>query len=490
MLAGVVQGEGRRGAQARLYGALRAAILEGRLPPGARLPASRALAQEAGVARQTVVQVYERLVDEGYASARVGAGTFVAPGLPAARAGPLPPLLPPPPALPDAPPPPGGSAWARRALAAPREPWAADRPAFDFRPGVPDWEIFPHVRWRRLLARRWREAGRSPALERYGDPAGYWPLREALAGYLTRSRGLRCTPEQVVVVSGSQQALDLLARVGLDPGDAAALEEPGYPPARAVLQAAGARLVPLAVDDGGLVTRLAGLTPRLLYVTPSHQYPTGATLSLTRRLQLLEWAAGAGTLVVEDDYDSELRYAGPPLPALQGLDRRGCVAYVGSCSSVLFPPLRVGWIVAPPALVAPLVAAKWLADRQTPTLDQQVLTDFITGGHLTRHLRRARALYGARRAALVGAVARDLPACRLGGEAAGLQTPLYLPPGAAESAVVRAAGARGVGVYPLGPCYGAGPGPPGLLLGYCALAEPAIAEGVRRLALALEESER
>jgi GntR family transcriptional regulator/MocR family aminotransferase len=150
----------------------------------------------------------------------------------------------------------------------------------------------------------------------------------------------------------------------------------------------------------------------------------------------------------------------------------------------------VGWIVAPPALVAPLVAAKWLADRQTPTLDQQVLTDFITGGHLTRHLRRARALYGARRAALVAAVARHLPACRLGGEAAGLQTPLYLPPGAAESAVVRAAGARGVGVYPLGPCYGAGPGPPGLLLGYCALAEPAIAEGVRRLALALEASER
>ena len=244
------------------------------------------------------------------------------------------------------------------------------------------------------------------------------------------------------MVSGSQQALDLLARVGLDPGDAAALEEPGYPPARAVLQAG--RGPPGAPGGGrrgagdpasrldsrlpGLPARLAGSNPRLLYVTPSHQYPTGATLSLARRLQLLEWAAGAGTLVVEDDYDSELRYAGPPLPALQGLDRRGCVAYVGSCSSVLFPPLRVGWIVAPPALVAPLVAAKWLADRQTPTLDQQVLTDFITGGHLTRHLRRARALYGARRAALVAAVARHLPACRLGGAAAGLQAPLYLPP--------------------------------------------------------------
>ena len=257
------------------------------------------------------------------------------------------------------------------------------------------------MRWRRLLARRWREAGRSPALGRYGDPAGFRPLREALAGYLARARGVRCSPEQVVVVSGSQQALDLLARVCLDPGDAAALEEPGYPPARAVLLAAGARPVPLPVDAAGLVVGAlpppAG-APRLVYVTPSHQYPTGVTLSLTRRLQLLEWAAASGALVVEDDYDSELRYAGPPLPALQGLDARGRVAYVGSCSSVLFPPLRVGWIVAPPPLVAPLVAAKWLADRQTPTLDQQVLADFINGGHLARHLRRARALYGARRA--------------------------------------------------------------------------------------------
>jgi GntR family transcriptional regulator/MocR family aminotransferase len=247
--------------------------------------------------------------------------------------------------------------------------------------------------------------------------------------------------------------------------------------------------VPLPVDAAGLVVGAlpppAG-APRLVYVTPSHQYPTGVTLSLTRRLQLLEWAAASGALVVEDDYDSELRYAGPPLPSLQGLDEQGCVAYVGSCSSVLFPPLRVGWIVAPPPLVAPLVAAKWLADRQTPTLDQQVLADFINGGHLARHLRRARALYGARRVALVAAVGRSLPGCRLGGEAAGLQTPLLLPAGVEEGAVVRAAGARGVGVYPLGPCYGAAPpGAPGLLLGYCALDEAAIDEGVRRLGQAL-----
>ncbi len=479
------EGRGRgRGAQARLYAAVRAAILDGRLQAGARLPATRVLAQESGVARQTVVQVYERLIDEGYATGRVGAGTFVSVGLPTACSVPLPAIPPPPPPPPE----PVGSAWVRRALAAGRETWESDRPAYDFRPGVPDWEIFPHVRWRRLLARRWREAGCAPALGRYGDPGGYRPLREALAGYLARARGVRCTPEQVVVVSGSQQALDLLARVCLDPGDAAALEEPGYPPARAVLQAAGARLVPLPVDAAGLVVGAlppANEAPRLVYVTPSHQYPTGVTLALARRLQLLAWAAAAGTLVVEDDYDSELRYAGPPLPALQGLDERGGVAYVGSCSSVLFPPLRVGWIVAPPALVAPLVAAKWLADRQTPTLDQQVLADFISGGDLGRHLRRARTLYGARRAALVAAVGRSLPSCRLGGEAAGLQTPLHLPPGTDEGAVVLEASVRGVGVYPLGPCYGTGPAAPGLLLGYCALDEPAIDEGVRRLGEAL-----
>jgi GntR family transcriptional regulator/MocR family aminotransferase len=387
---------------------------------------------------------------------------------------------------------------------------------------VPDWGAFPHVRWRRLLARRWREAGRaggepdgSPsgepaALSQYGDPAGYLPLREALATFLGRFRGVRCTAGQIVVVSGSQQALDLLARVCLDPGDGAAVEEPGYLPARAVLLAAGARLLPAPVDDAGLVVEAlpAPPSPKLVYVTPSHQYPTGATLSLARRLALLDWAederdnspradspraaGSAGALIVEDDYAGELRYAGRPLPALQGLDERGRVAYVGSCSSVLFPPLRVGWIVAPPPLVGALVAAKWLADRQTPTLDQQVLADFIAAGDLARHLRRSRALYGARRAALAGAVARHLPGCVLGGEAAGLQAPLYLPGGVDEAALVGAAAAEGIGVYPLGPCYGwASSGRrPGLLLGYCAMAAPAIEEGVRRLGAALQAARR
>ncbi|MGH2351394.1 MAG: PLP-dependent aminotransferase family protein, partial [Chloroflexota bacterium] len=263
--------------------------------------------------------------------------------------------------------------------------------------------------------------------------------------------------------------------------------------------------------------------PKLVYVTPSHQYPTGVTLALARRLELLEWAARARALIVEDDYDSELRYAGRSLPALQGLDERGCVAYVGSCSTVLFPPLRVGWIVAPPALLAPLTAAKWLADRQTSTVEQQVLADFIAGGEFTRHLRRSRALYAARRSALVAAVRRHLGAMEgvgppnasvLGGEAAGLQAPLYLPEHLSEAAVVTAAAARGVGVYPIGACYdlplpadptglpsesarrwagdawgGAGRRHrrPGLLLGFAALPEKAIDQGVRRLGDALRD---
>jgi GntR family transcriptional regulator/MocR family aminotransferase len=452
----------------------------------------------------------------------VGAGTFVSAALPVPHpairpAGPAPasPAAAPPRPRPAAPPP--RSHWAERALLAPREAWLPERPEFDFRPGVPDWEAFPQARWRRLLSRRWKEAGRLPALGQYGDPAGYRPLRDALARYLAQSRGVRCTADQIVIVSGSQQGLDLLTRVCLDPGDVAAVEEPGYPAARAILSAAGVRLVPVPVDDAGAVVEALpveqrGTAPRVVYVTPSHQYPLGGTLPLSRRLALLEWAGRTGALVVEDDYDSELRYAGAPLPALQGLDERERVAYIGSCSSVLFPPLRLGWVVAPPALVAPLVAAKWLADRQTSTLEQQVLADFIAAGDFTRHLRRSRTLYGARRAALATAVGRHLPgACELAGTTAGLQTPLLLPDGISEEAVVAAAAARGVGVSPLGQCYLPAPaavespgsgtdleGPigatrqrvrrqTGLLLGFAAMREPTIDEGSRRLAAALSD---
>ncbi|MGH2369791.1 MAG: PLP-dependent aminotransferase family protein, partial [Chloroflexota bacterium] len=265
-----------RGLQRRLYEALQSAILSGRLAAGTRLPPTRQLAEEAGISRQTAVLVYERLIAEGYLTGRIGAGTYVSAALQGSAV-----VAPPVVAAAALP----RSSWAERAMTVPHDVESAEfrvsssefrgsegsnsEPAtrngrnaslaFDFRPGVPDWEAFPHTRWRRLLSRTWRDAGRLPALGQYGDPAGYRPLREALAAYLARSRGLRCTAEQVVIVNGSQQALDLLARVCVDPGDVAAVEEPGYPPARAIFAAAGARLLPVSVDDAGLI--VGNLTP-------------------------------------------------------------------------------------------------------------------------------------------------------------------------------------------------------------------------------------
>jgi GntR family transcriptional regulator/MocR family aminotransferase len=328
----------------------------------------------------------------------------------------------------------------------------------------------------------------------YGDPAGYGPLRQAIAGHLARSRGVRCKPDQVVVVNGSQQAADLLARVWLDPGDAAVFEDPGYPEAALALRAYGVYVLPTPVDDDGLIVeRLPGTGeppalggPRLVYATPSHQFPTGAVLSLGRRLALLEWAAARGALIIEDDYDSEFRYEGRPLESLQGLDEAGRVAYVGSFSTALFPPLRVGYAVLPERLVEPFVAAKWLADRQTATIDQQVLADFIAEGHFARHLRRMGRLYRKRRDALLAALDEYLAGVvEPSGAGAGLHLVAWLRKGWREEQVTAAATAAGVGVYPLGRFRLGGGGRPGLLLGYAALDEVQIRQGVRRLAEAI-----
>jgi GntR family transcriptional regulator/MocR family aminotransferase len=304
---------------------------------------------------------------------------------------------------------------------------------------------------------------------------------------------VRCNASQVVVVNGSQQAADLLARVWLDPGDAAAVEDPGYPEAALALRAYGVYVLPTPVDEDGLqVERLPKPSdpqaPRLIYVTPSHQFPTGTVLSLRRRVALLEWAAQRGALLLEDDYDSEFRYEGRPLESLQGLDQGGRVAYVGSFSTALFPPLRIGYAVLPPELVEPFVAAKWLADRQTATIDQQVLADFIQAGHFSRHLRRMGRLYGLRRAALLSALAEHLPqAVQAGGAGAGLHLVAWLRDDVDEQAVAAVAADRDVGVYPLGRSRLRAQGRPGLLLGYAALGEHEIQEGVRRLAEALAD---
>src|SRR5436309_10489439 len=398
--------DGRERLADQVYRSIRRAILGGALRPGGRLPPTRALAGEVGVARNTVLLAYEQLLAEGYAVGRVGSGTYVAASLPDT---PLASAAPPETAA-------GPASIAPRALSAFGRHLLRDgavsafpvpaRPVrYDFRYGLPALDGKAVDLWRRLGRRRL--GPRAPASLGYGPPEGHLPLRQALADYLPRARGVQCRPEQIVVVNGSQQALDLAARVLLDPGDSVVVEEPHYLGARRAFLAAGASLVPVPVDADGLdparLPRPAGHV-RLAYVTPSHQFPTGAVLSLPRRLALLAWARRAGAWVIEDDYDSEYRYEGRPIEALQGLDQGARVLYVGTLSKVLFPALRLGYLVLPEPLVPPFVRAKALTDRHTPTFEQEVLADLIGEGHFERHLRRTRTRNAAGRAALLDAL--------------------------------------------------------------------------------------
>jgi GntR family transcriptional regulator / MocR family aminotransferase len=480
----------------QIYRQVRQAILEGRLSSGDRLPATRDLAAKLGLARNTVARAYADLLAEGYLAGRVGSGTYVASELGAGS--------------------PQGSAlgapvegdglagsprgltdWGSRVL---REvPDGSRGPAlpYDFRLSTPDWDAFPRVLWLQLLGRAVRREAEE--LGRYGEPAGYFPLRQAIARHLALSRGVVATAEQVVIVGGSQQALDLLTRLWIRPGATVVVEEPGYPEARRAFTAVGAKLLPIPVDADGLDVeslerQTAASAARLVYVTPSHQFPTGVTLSLARRLALLEWAGRRDVLIVEDDYDSEFRYTGRPVESLQGLDRFGRVVYLGTFSTVLFPPLRVGYVVLPPDLVGPFVKAKWLADRQTPTLEQLALTDFLTEGHFGRHLRRMRRVAAERRAALLAAVADHLDSQTEQLTAStGMHVMLPLPsvlgtsPFDLEAAIALRAAARGVGVYPAGPCCVGPPAAPALLLGFAALPTARIQEGIGRLAQAVRE---
>ncbi|ABG03115.1 transcriptional regulator, GntR family [Rubrobacter xylanophilus DSM 9941] len=469
----------------QLYEGLRGAILGGRLSPGARLPSTRELAAGLGVSRNTATSAYVQLLAEGYLEGRVGSGTYVARSLPddllRARPGP------------------GreaAGAGAERALsrrggllAATPTTTARDAGApRAFRPGVPALDRFPFELWRQLASRFWRRP--PPGLLGYGDPAGYAPLRAEISAYLRAARAVRCSPEQVIVVSGSQQALDLAARVLLDPGDAAWVEDPGYMGARAALLGAGARLVPVPVDGEGLdVAAGARLGPdaRLVHVTPSHQYPLGATMSLARRLELLGWANRTGAWVLEDDYDSEYRYAGRPLEALQGLDAEGRVIYVGTFSKVLFPSLRLGYLVLPPDLVDAFAAARELSDRHPPGPDQGVLARFIAEGHFERHLRRTRKLYAERQEALVEAARRHLAGrLEVPPAEAGMHLVGRLPEGTDDREASRRAAALGVEAPPVSAFASGACRTPGLVLGYAAFGRDEIEEGVKRLRAALD----
>ena len=470
----------------QLYDGLREAILSGRLRPGARLPSTRVLAADVGASRNTVLAAFGQLLAEGYLEGRVGAGTTVAGTLPETLLRARPETA-------------GTGDRGRRPrlsqrgalLVGTRDALARGAAtARPFRPGLPGLEAFPFDVWTRLVARRWRSVPRQ--LLDYGDPAGYAPLREAIAAYLGEARAVRCEAAQVIVVTGAQQAVDLAARVLLDPGDTAWVEDPGYPGARGALVAAGIRLAPVPVDAEGLDVRhgarhAAGA--RLVYVTPSHQYPLGVTMSLHRRLALLEWASRSGAWILEDDYDSEYRYAGRPLAALQGLDAAGRVIYAGTFSKVLFPSLRLGYLIVPGELVDAFVAARALADRHSPSVTQAALADFIDGGHFARHIRRTRALYAERQAALVRAAGRALDGLlEVGPAEAGMHLMGWLPEGVDDRAAARAALGREVDAPPLSG-YRARPARRGerggLMLGYAAYTPREIEDACARLARAL-----
>jgi len=323
----------------------------------------------------------------------------------------------------------------------------------------------------------------------YGDPAGYAPLRDAIAEYVRVARGARCLAGQVIVTGGSQQGVDLAARVLLDPGDAVWMEDPGYTGARTALLAAGARLVPVPVDADGLaVDQAERMAPdaRMAYASPSHQFPLGVTMSAGRRLALLRWAARAGAWVLEDDYDSEFRYDARPLASLQGMDEEGRVIYVGTFSKTLFPALRLGYLIVPPELVEAFRAARAVSDRHSPTMDQAVLADFLAGGHFARHVRRMRRLYAERQDVLVDAVRRGLgDRLRVVPSAAGMHLVGWLEHGQDDAEVSARAAALGVEAAPLSRYAMKRPERGGLLLGWAGYAPEAIREGVERLGAAL-----
>jgi len=458
----------------QVYLRLRAAILAGELPPGTRLPPTRDLARASGMARVTIVQAYRQLEAEGFIESRAGAGTHVAAGPAASPAEgsalPFRPQL---------------TAWGRRAVEVGRSARSSEaaRPEIDFGLGRSFAELFPYNVWRRLLARYLSTD--DAMLSRYGSPAGFFPLRQAVADYLGRARGVRCGVEQIVIVSGAQQALDILARLVLNPGDEVVVETPGYRDAFTLFQLHGARLIGLPVDDHGLpVDRIpADCRARLAFVTPTHQFPKGGTMPLARRLALLGWAREREVLVIEDDYDGDLRYEGHSLAALQGVDTDGRVVYLGTFSKVLFPALRLGYLVLPPPLVTSFVRAKDLVDRGAPTLTQAAVADFLAEGHFERHLRHLRRLYGQRRAALVAALDERLSGrVKFSAVAAGLHIMLFLEPHVDEARLVGAAAERGVRVNPGAPYHLERPAPPSLLLGFSGLSAAEIVEGVGRLA--------
>jgi GntR family transcriptional regulator / MocR family aminotransferase len=467
--------------QDQIFAYFREGVLAGRLKGGTCVPSSRALAAEHGIARITAVQAYERLVAEGYLVPRAGAGLYVAESAPehSLRA-----------------PEPPKREGARERRRAPRP---AGRPAPRMRerplgilalsPGHPALDAFPWREWSRITARVHRE--RPTAALGYGDPQGEPELRKAIAFYLGAARGIACEPEQVLIVSGSQQGVDLAARALAEPGDSVWCEEPGYPAGRAAFQAASLKTVAVPVDGEGIdVTTGARRAPaaRIAFVSPAQQYPLGGSMSLRRRLALLDWAERADAWILEDDYAGDYRYAGRPLAPLHTLDRGNRVLFLGTFSKVLAPGLRLGYLIVPPGVVARFTAFKSAADRQPPGLTQRVLARFIAEGRLSAHLRRMRVLYAERREALIAALNREAPGLLDPGDApeAGLHLTARLTVAADDEAVSRRALERRVHAPPLSAYYAGAKRERGFVLGFAATAAAQMPRAVRSLATAID----
>ena len=478
----------------QLYDGIRAAILAGHFQAGARLPATRALAKEFNISRNTVVEAFQRLFAEGYLEGKIGSGTYVSKALPddLLRARSVVETLGAEPRTPRVSTSPNGIGPSRALsqrgqITAAMRTSVSDDNVYQVRPfvtGLPALDAFPIDTWMRVSNRCWRylslrELG-------YADPAGYMPLRRAVAARLRETRAVQCDAEQVIIVSGTQQAINLCAQLLLNPGDAVWLEDPTYLGARAALSNSGARLVPVSVDQEGLVVSEGiALEPnaRMAFVSPSYQVPMCVTMSLSRRLALLDWAARTGAWVIEDDYDSEFRYAGRPLASLQSLDTAKRVIYIGTFSKSLLPALRLGYLVAPPDLVDAFIAARAIADRHAHTLEQAIVADFIAEGHFAQHLRRMRTLYQERQQMLVSAAQRDLAGLLdVEGKDAGLNLVGWLPPGVNDKDVSQAIAehnisAPAISAYALKPQKRGG-----LVLGYAALTAREIRKGIKDLA--------
>jgi GntR family transcriptional regulator/MocR family aminotransferase len=478
----------------QIYEEIRGAILSGRLPAKHKMPSTRQLSQTLGVSRATVTMSYEYLLSEGYLQAYTGSGTYVSRELPEdllhVDQEVMEEQLEASPALPE-----GNVKHKRlstfgRTLASEDMPRLDQDPNIRFDVGRPDMDHFPMRLWTQLTVKHANNKNLS-LLDHASRSTGFRPLREALAEYLNSARALTCSAEQIVIVNGSQQGIDLVTRVLVDKDDYVGIEEPGYIGAQKSFRAQSAKLVPITVDNFGLKVdevkkgfdKNSPQQLKLVYVTPSHQYPTGVVMSLPRRLELLKWASRTGTYIVEDDYDSEFRYKGRPIPALGGLDKTNSVIYIGTFSKMLLPALRLGYMVVPEDLIDVFAHAKWLCDRHSPLLQQQVLAEFIAAGHLERHIRKMRGIYEQRRKFFIQHLKETFGSrVTIHGDNAGINVLVRFDTTCSDEEIVSKALERGVGLSSTRQYYLGEHRPGEYHLNYGGLNENRLMEGISVLA--------